>query len=64
MILAMRVALYEGSWEKYHKGTDFATEDNSEEFFKEVMNWGDQYLIPGRTDFAYDSNQSESYQYR
>ena len=41
MILAMRVALYEGSWEKYHKGTDFATEDNSEEFFKEVMNWGD-----------------------
>lgn len=46
MILAMRVALYEGSWEKYHKGTDFATEDNSEEFFKEVMNWGDQYLFP------------------
>lgn len=34
MILAMRVALYEGSWEKYHKGTDFATEDNSEEFLR------------------------------
>lgn len=24
IILAMRVALYEGSWEKYHKGTEFA----------------------------------------
>lgn len=45
MILAMRVALYEGSWEKYHKGTDFATEDNSNEFFREVLNWGDQQLF-------------------
>lgn len=45
MILAMRTALYEGSWEKYHKGTEFATEDNSEEFFREVMNWGDQHLF-------------------
>jgi len=45
-ILAMRVALYEGSWEKYHKGTDFAKEDNSAEFFQEVLNWGDQQLFP------------------
>ncbi|WP_455971273.1 RagB/SusD family nutrient uptake outer membrane protein [Bacteroides congonensis] len=45
-ILAMRVALYEGSWEKYHKGTDFAKEDNSAEFFQEVLNWGDRQLFP------------------
>lgn len=46
IILAMRVALYEGSWEKYHKGTNFAIEDNSAEFFQEVLNWGDQQLFP------------------
>ena len=44
-ILAMRVALYEGSWEKYHKGTEFAKEDNSAEFFQEVLDWGDQQLF-------------------
>lgn len=47
-ILAMRVALYEGSWEKYHKGTQFVTEDNSEEFFKEVLAWGDEKLFPAK----------------
>ena len=46
VLLAMRVALYEASWEKYHKGTDFATEDNSAEFYQEVLNWGDQQLFP------------------
>lgn len=46
IILAMRVALYEGSWEKYHKGTEFAKEDNSAEFYQEVLNWGDQQLFP------------------
>lgn len=45
-LLAMRVALYEGSWEKYHKGTDFAPEDNSAEFFQAVLDWGDQRLFP------------------
>lgn len=45
-ILAMRVALYEGSWEKYHRGTDFAKEDYSVEFFQEVLNWGDRQLFP------------------
>mgnify|MGYP002566418737 CR=1 FL=1 len=46
ILLAMRVALYEGSWEKYHKGTDFAKEDNSNEFFNEVLKWGDEQLFP------------------
>lgn len=45
-LLAMRVALYEGSWEKYHSGTKFATEDNSTEFYQEVLNWGDKHLFP------------------
>ena len=47
-ILAMRVALYEGSWEKYHKGTKFATEDNHTEFFQEVMKWGDEQFFKSK----------------
>lgn len=47
MILAMRVALYEGSWEKYHKGTEFSKVDSSDEFFKEVMKWGDELFKAG-----------------
>ena len=47
MILAMRVALYEGSWEKYHKGTEFSETDNSDYFFKEVMKWGDELFKAG-----------------
>lgn len=47
-ILAMRVALYEGSWEKYHKGTDFAKgTDNSAYFFEQVMKFGDLVLQSG-----------------
>ena len=44
---AMRVALYEGSWEKYHKGTEFSETDNSDYFFKEVMKWGDELFKAG-----------------
>ena len=46
-IFAMRVALYEGSWEKYHKGTEFSETDNSDYFFKEVMKWGDELFKAG-----------------
>lgn len=47
MILAMRVALYEGTWEKYHKGTEFSKTDNSRHFFEEVMKWGDELFKAG-----------------
>lgn len=41
MLLAMQVALYEGSWEKYHKNDEFAAvTDQSAYFFGEVMRWG------------------------
>lgn len=43
IILAMRVALYEGSWEKYHNGTAFAAQaNNSIEFFNTVITLGDE----------------------
>ena len=47
MILAKRVALYEWSREKYHKGTEFSETDNSDYFFKEVMKWGDELFKAG-----------------
>ena len=48
MMLAMQVALYEGSWEKYHKNDAFAADtDQSEYFFNEVLRWGDMLLNSG-----------------
>ena len=50
MILAMRVALYEGTWEKYHKGTEFSKDaDESNYFFEQVMTWGDLLFKSGIT---------------
>lgn len=43
MVLAMNVALFEGTWEKYHAGTDFASPVNEWEYFLgEVIRWGDE----------------------
>lgn len=48
LIMAMRVALYEGTWEKYHKGTDFAaSEDKSTYFLEQVMTLGDELFGMG-----------------
>lgn len=42
LVLAMNVALYEGSWEKYHADDDFAAEDADPElFFSKVLSYGD-----------------------
>ena len=48
MLLAMQVALYEGSWEKYHKNDEFAAATyQSDYFFGEVMKWGDLLFAEG-----------------
>ena len=40
MVMAMRVALFEGTWEKYHKGTDFAAaEYKSDDTQKTNQQW-------------------------
>lgn len=50
MVLAMNVALYEGSWEKYHSGDAFAPATNeSEYFFQQVLAWGDELFQAGIT---------------
>lgn len=42
LILAMNVALYEGSWEKYHSSDEFAAEDaDPDMFFAKVIEYGD-----------------------
>lgn len=48
MVLAMNVALYEGSWEKYHANDAFAPKTNeSQYFFEQVMTWGDELFNAG-----------------
>lgn len=48
IIFAMRVALFEGTWEKYHQGTDFAAAENkSEDFLGEVMTLGNELFGMG-----------------
>lgn len=48
MMLAMDVALYEGTWEKYHKDDLFASEtDRSAYFLEEVLKWGDLLFAQG-----------------
>lgn len=48
IIFAMRVALFEGTWEKYHKGTDFAaTENKSEDFLGQVLTLGNELFGMG-----------------
>lgn len=54
LTLAMNVALYEGSWENYHKGTDFAAKDEngqevdmSKDFYQKVLSIGDELFKCG-----------------
>lgn len=48
MVLAMNVALYEGTWEKYHAADDFAAPTNeSDYFFGEVVRIGDELFQCG-----------------
>lgn len=59
IIMAMRVALYEGTWEKYHKGTDFAAAtDKSADFLGQVMTLGDELFQVGLSLNTKDTDKS------
>jgi len=59
MVMAMRVALYEGTWEKYHKGTDFAAaEYKSDDFLQQVLTWGDELFQMGITLNTKDNDKT------
>ena len=48
IIFAMRVALYEGTWEKYHKADKFAAADyKADEFLEKVMSLGTELFGMG-----------------
>lgn len=50
MVFAMNVALYEGTWEKYHANDDFAAETNESAYFLgEVVRIGDELFQMGIT---------------
>ncbi len=62
MVFAMRVALFEGSWEKYHSGTPFSKEDNSKEFFRRVVELGDELFTYGISlNSKSDNSQGEAF---
>lgn len=59
IVMAMRVALYEGTWEKYHKDTDFAAaEYKSGDFLQQVLTLGDELFQMGISLNTKDNDKS------
>jgi hypothetical protein len=49
LIFKTRVALFEGSWQKYHKGTPFATEGaDPNKYFQAAVNAGTELMTAGK----------------
>lgn len=62
MVLAMNVALYEGTWEKYHEGSDFASPANESAYFLgEVLKWGDELFKCGIDLYKTGVNPGDAY---
>lgn len=48
LVLAMNVALYEGTWEKYHADDEFASKTNESDYFlNQVLKTGDELFSLG-----------------
>lgn len=62
MILAMNVALYEGTWEKYHSSDDFASSTNESNYFLgEVINWGNELFGCGIDLYKTGQNPGDAF---
>lgn len=62
MVLAMNVALYEGTWEKYHSSDDFASSTNESNYFLgEVINWGNELFGCGIDLYKTGQNQGDAF---
>lgn len=62
MVLAMNVALYEGTWEKYHNGDDFASSTNESTYFLgEVINWGNELFGSGIDLYKTGQNPGDAF---
>lgn len=62
MVLAMNVALYEGTWEKYHASDKFASSVNEADyFFGEVVKWGDELFKCGIDLYKEGKNPGDAF---
>lgn len=62
MVLAMNVALYEGTWEKYHSSDDFASSTNESNYFLgEVINWGNELFGCGIDLYKIGQNPGDAF---
>ena len=62
MVLAMNVALYEGTWEKYHSSDDFASSTNESNYFLgEVINWGNELVGCGIDLYKTGQNPGDAF---
>lgn len=62
MTLAMNVALYEGTWEKYHAKDGFAAPVNESDYFLgEVMKWGDELFECGISLYKEGKNPGDAF---
>lgn len=62
MVLAMNVALYEGTWEKYHSSDDFASSTNESNYFLgEVINWGNELFDCGIDLYKTGQNPGDAF---
>ena len=62
MVLAMNVALYEGTWEKNHSSDDFASSTNESNYFLgEVINWGNELFGCGIDLYKTGQNPGDAF---
>ena len=62
MVLAMNVALYEGTWEKYHSSDDFASSTNESNYFLgAVINWGNELFGCGIDLYKTGQNPGDAF---
>ena len=62
MVLAMNVALYEGTWEKYHSSDDFASSTNESNYvLGEVINWGNELFGCGIDLYKTGQNPGDAF---
>lgn len=62
LLFQARIALYEGTWEKYHNGTDFGVQNaNPERFFKKAAEASGQLINMGTHEIEESSTSDECY---
>ena len=62
LLIQSRVALYEGSWEKYHNGTDFGVASpDPDKYFQKAVDAAQQVIESGLYDIYSTGNPQQDY---